>query len=321
MLKSMRELVSRGDNKNLLRLSSILLLVAALGALASQGVLLHPDNILNVLQQNTVLLIVVGAQFLVVVTGGFDLSVGAAVSLASVVFVATLDLGPVTATFCALGSGLALGLLNGLIVTFVRLPSFVVTLATMQIGYSVARLVTGGGTMDASAAGTIIPASWLGIFGITFLAIPLPIWLALFTLLVVALYLRTATGYFVFAIGGNARAAYLAGAPVDFTRVATYALASLVAAVAGVLFCLRVGYGDPQAALTMPLDSIAAVSLGGVSLIGGRGSLVAAVMGVVILAMLDNLLNLLGISVLLQPVVKGVIIIMTVWAYSLQKDA
>ena len=90
--------------------------------------------------------------------------------------------------------------------------------------------------------------------------------------------------------------------------------------MAGLLFSLRVGYGDPQAGVMLPLDSIAAVSIGGVSLTGGRGSLIAGFMGVLIIAMLDNLMNLLGVNVTLQPVVKGVIVILTVFAYGLRRD-
>ncbi len=152
----------------------ILLAVVVLGAVASKGVLIQPANLSNILQQNAVLLVVVVAQFLIIVTGGFDLSVGAAVALASVIFVATMGYGPVAASFAALASGLLIGLLNGAIVTFVRLPSFVVTLATMQIGYSVARLVTGGGTIDAAANGATIPAGWLGFYNLDMWAFPRP---------------------------------------------------------------------------------------------------------------------------------------------------
>jgi ribose transport system permease protein len=311
---------SSSEQKNLLRLLAILLAVALIGAAISGGVLLRPENLSNILQQNAVLLVVVTAQFLVIVTGGFDLSVGAAVALASVIFVGSLDHGVGLAILAALVSGVLLGFVNGVLVTFVRLPSFVVTLGTMQIGYSLAKVWTGGGTIDAAPGGATIPRQLNSFYSTNLLGLPLPVWVALIVLVVVAIYLRSSTGCFVFAVGGNSRAARLAGIPTSRVRLVAYTTASLAASVAGLLFSLRVGYGDPQAGVMLPLDSIAAVSIGGVSLTGGRGSLLAGFMGVLIIAMLDNLMNLLGVNVTLQPVVKGVIVILTVFAYGLRRD-
>jgi ribose transport system permease protein len=314
-----RALVGAGtEQANLLRLLGILLLVVAIGAALSGGILLRPENLSNILQQNAVLLVVVTAQFLVIVTGGFDLSVGAAVALASVIFVSSLDHGVVPAILAAFASGIAFGIANGILVTFVRLPSFVVTLGTMQIGYSLAKMVTGGGTIDAASEGAAIPQALVSFYATNLFGLPLPVWVALIILVFAALYLRSSTGCFVFAIGGNNRAARLAGIPVARVRLVSYAVASLIASVAGLLFSLRVGYGDPQAGIMLPLDSIAAVSIGGVSLTGGRGSILAGFMGVLIIAVLGNVMNLLGVAVSLQPVVKGVIIILTVFAYGLR---
>jgi ribose transport system permease protein len=315
-----RVLVGGGTEQgNLLRLLGILLVVVVVGAALSGGILLRPENLSNILQQNAVLLVVVTAQFLVIVTGGFDLSVGAAVALASVVFVSSLDHGVVLAILAALASGLVFGIVNGVLVTLVRLPSFVVTLGTMQIGYSLAKMVTGGGTLDVASGGTPIPQALLSFYSTSLIGLPLPVWVSFIILIVVALYLRSSTGCFVFAIGGNNRAARLAGIPVARVRLVSYAVASITASIAGLLFSLRVGYGDPQAGVMLPLDSIAAVSIGGVSLTGGRGSILAGFIGVLIIAILGNVMNLLGVAVSLQPVVEGVIVILTVFAYGLRR--
>ena len=305
--------VEQASNLSLLVL---LLVVVAVGAALSHGVLLRPENLSNILQQNAVLFVVVLAQFLIVVSGGFDLSVGAAAALASVLFVGLIDYGPVAAAFLALLAGLALGLLNGALVTFVRLPSFVVTLGTMQIGYSVAKMWTGGGTIQTGFAGGRISPSLLSFYSVDFLHIPLPMWVALALLGVVALFLRSSTGHFIFAVGGNAQAARLAGIPVARVRLSAYAVASIIASIGGLLFSLRVGYGDPQMGVWLPLNSIAAVSVGGVSLTGGEGSILSGFLGVLIIAMLDNIMNLLGVSVNGQPIVKGLIVIATIFLYT-----
>ncbi|WP_438390421.1 ABC transporter permease [Caballeronia sp. DA-9] len=299
-----------------LRLVGILLAVVLIGAIASGGILLRPSNLLDVVQQESILLVLVTAQFFVIATGGIDLSVGAVVALSGVVFVSALDAGPVVACLAALASGCVFGLVNGMIVTFVRLPAFVVTLGTMQIGYSVAKLWSRGGTIDASSGGAHIPRAMLSFYGDKFAGLPLALWTSLAVLALGALYLRTSTGGFTFAIGGNRRAARLAGVPVERVSLAAYAAGSTVAAVAGLLFVMRVGYGDPHTGVWLPLDSIAAISIGGVSLTGGQGNLVAGFIGVLILALVDNTMNLVGISALVQPAVKGAILILAVLAYS-----
>lgn len=303
-----------------LRLLVLLLVVAAIGAALSHGVLLRPENLSNILQQNAVLFVVVLAQFLIVVSGGFDLSVGAAAALASVIFVGLIDHGPAVAAFLVLLTGLALGLTNGALVTFVRLPSFVVTLGTMQIAYSMAKMWTGGGTIQTGFGGGRIPPSLVSLYSVDFLYIPLPVWVAIALLGIVALFLRSSTGHFIFAVGGNARAAGLAGVPVARVRLAAYIAGSIIASIGGLLFSLRVGYGDPQAGFWLPLDSIAAVSVGGVSLTGGEGSILSGFLGVLIIAMLDNIMNLLGVSVNAQPIVKGLIVIATVYLYTRNRN-
>ncbi|MFP6558912.1 ABC transporter permease [Paraburkholderia sp. B3] len=299
-----------------LRLACILAGVVLIGTLASGGILLRPSNLLDVVQQESILLVLVTAQFFVIATGGIDLSVGAVIALSSVVFVSALDAGPVFACFAALLSGCVFGLVNGLLVTFVRLPAFVVTLGTMQIGYSVAKLWSHGGTVDTSAGGRHIPHAMLDFYSEKLAGLPLAFWAALAVLGLGSLYLRTATGSFTFAIGGNRRAARLAGIPVEQVSLAAYATGSTIAAAAGLLFAMRVGYGDPHTGVWLPLDSIAAISVGGVSLTGGQGNLVAGFIGVLILALVDNTMNLVGISALVQPAVKGVILLLAVLAYS-----
>jgi len=268
-----------------------------------------------VLQQNAILLVLAIAQFLVILTGGIDLSSGGVVALASVLFVSYLDYGIPAAGLIAVAGGAAVGLINGALVTFVRLPSFVVSLGTMQIIYSLAKVFTGGGTVQSSASGAPLPDAILSFYATSLAGIPLPLIAVAIVLALIALYIRCLPGHLLYAVGGNARAAHLAGAPVRAVRVAAYAIASGLAALGGVLFAARVGYGDPQAGIWLPLDSIAAVAIGGASLTGGRGSLAATVAGVLIIAVLNNAMNLLGAPPTLQPTIKGVIIVLAVFVY------
>ena len=303
------------DHFDLLRVLLALSAVVIGASIISKGIFLQPENIGNVLEQNSLLLILGVAQFFVILVGGIDLSVGAVVALSSVLFVSFLDYGTPAALSVAMIGGCAVGLLNGVLVTFVRLPSFVVTLGTMQIVYSLAKVFTGGGTLHAGRDGAAIPNSILQFFQNSFAGIPLPLLTFAGVLVVASIYLHSAYGRYLYAIGGNDRAAYLSGIPVAGSRVAAYIFASTVAAAAGVLFVARVGYGDPQAGTWLPLDSIAAVSIGGASMKGGRGTVVAVVAGVLIIAVLNNVMNLLGAPPTLQPTIKGGIIVLAVYVY------
>ena len=309
------------DQSDLLRVLVVLAGVVAAASLASRGVLLAPENIANVFQQNAVLFVIAMAQFIVVLTGGIDLSIGSVVALSSVLFVGFLDLGPVAATAIALCGGAAVGLVNGFLVTWVRLPSFVTTLGMMQIVYSLAKVFTGGGTIISGLRGAALPDFVVSFYARSLLGVPLPVLVFAVMFAVVVLYLRCAPGYFLYAIGANERAARLAGVTVNANRIAAYAVASSIAAIGGILFAARVGYGDPQAGVWLPMDSIAAVSIGGASLTGGRGTLYATIAGVLIIAVLNNAMNLFGVPATLQPTVKGAIIVVTVLIYSRRSQA
>jgi ribose transport system permease protein len=313
--------VFTADQSDLLRVLVVLAGVVIAASVASRGVLLAPQNIANVFQQNAVLFVIAMAQFIVVLTGGIDLSIGAVVALSSVLFVGFLDYGSAAATAVALAGGAAVGLTNGLLVTTVRLPSFVTSLGVMQIVYSLAKVFTGGGTITNGLGGATLPGFIASFYASSLLGVPLPVIVFAVMFAAVALYLRGSLGYFLYAIGSNARAARLAGIKVSRTRIAAYVVASSIAAVGGILFTARVGYGDPQAGVWLPMDSIAAVSIGGASLTGGRGTLYATIAGVLIIAVLNNAMNLFGVPATLQPTVKGAIIIVTVLIYSRRSEA
>lgn len=306
------------DTRSILKILVILIAMMVFAAVFSKGVFLQPKNIVNLVLQNAGLIIITLGQLLVIVTMGIDLSVGAVMAVSSVLVVLFQDQGLIPSFAVAILGSLVFGLVNGSLVTFLRLPAFVVTMATMQIGYSVAKLLSDaagsrGGTVYTGLGGAEIPTSFVDFYKSTLFGIPGPLFVCLAFLIIIALYLRTSNGHFIFPVGGNERTAFLSGIPVWKVKMAVYAICSVLAGVAGILFASRVGLGDPQAGTWIALDSIAAASIGGASLSGGVGTVLGTLFGVVILGVLNNIMNLLGVPPTMQPAIKGLVILITVY--------
>jgi len=211
------------------------------------------------------------------------------------------------AIVAGLAVGLALGLFNGLVITRFRLPPFVATLGTLSIARGLTRLWTGG-----------FPITGLGKeFGYIgtghFWGVPMPVWISAALVIVFAVATRrTRFGRYLYAVGGNERAAMLSGLNVGRIKLLVYTLGGGLAAVAGLLVTARVDSATPNAGISYELDSIAAVVIGGTSLSGGRGSILGTVLGCLIIGVLNNGLVLLAVSPDWQLVVKGLVIILAV---------
>ena len=178
----------------------------------SKGIFLQPRNFVNLILQNSGLIIVTIGQLLVIAVAGIDLSVGAVMAVSSVLVVLFQDYGLAGAFAIALGGSLIFGLVNGVLVTFIRLPAFVVTMATMQIGYSVAKLLSDaagsrGGTVYTSLLGSELPTDFTAFYKTPFLGIPQPLFICLAFLIIIAIYLRSSNGHFIFPVGGNEKTA------------------------------------------------------------------------------------------------------------------
>jgi ribose transport system permease protein len=308
------------DTRAILKILAILVGMMALAALVSQGIFLQPTNLVNLIYQNAILIIIALGQLLVIITGGIDLSVGAVLAVSSVLVVLFQDYGLPGAFAIALLGSLLFGLANGFLVTYVRLPAFVVTLATMQVGYSVSKILSGGGAVYAGLAGAEISPGLQQFYKDSLLGVPYPLIICLIFLVLIGMYLRTSFGHFAYSVGGNQRAAYLSGVPVRVVKMAVYVLAATLCCVGGILFVSRVGVGDPQAGTWVPLDAIAAVSIGGASLAGGIGTVAGTLIGVLILSVLNNIMNLLGVPPTLQPAIKGLVILLAVYLNSARKQ-
>lgn len=281
-----------------------LLLIGLLASLASP-VFLTETNLRNILNQASILGILACAQFLVVLIGGFDLSVAAIMALASVIF-ATLAPGSVPlALLAALAAGAALGALSGVAVTFGRVAPLIATLGVMGIARGMAFVVSEKSVAVPEAL--IAPAK----AGIWLFSVPVLIWIAIAAILANILG-RTRFGRNLYAIGGNERSARLAGIPVRLRQITVYTLSGLLSGIAGLVLVVRTSSGVPQIGEGWELDAIAAIVIGGARLFGGEGNIVKAMVGVLIYQMIANIMNLVNLDPFYQDIVKAVVIITVV---------
>jgi fructose transport system permease protein len=271
------------------------------------------QNFSLILQQVMVIGVIAIGQTLVILTAGIDLSCGMAMALASIImtkFAVSYGLNPYLAVLCGLIVGLVIGFANGILVTKIRLPAFIVTLGTMNIVFAITQLYSGAQTVtDLPESLTYLGNTFqLGQSTFTYGTV---LMLALY--LVTWLFLRdTAPGRHIYAVGNNREAARLTGIPTHRVLLGVYMLAGVFYAIAAVLSVARMGVGDPQSGQTDNLDSITAVVLGGTSLFGGRGTIVGTLIGVLIVGVFRNGLTLMGVSSIFQILITGILVILAV---------
>lgn len=272
-------------------------------------------NIANILQQNSIIGIVACGMLLMIILGGFDLSVGAVGAMTSVL-AATLivDMNTTVGIVAAILAGLAVGAANGTFVAILGMSPFVVTLGTQSVVL--------GGVFIATQAKPVygVPESFTQI-GLGRIA-GIPIVTLVFAAVVVAVWalLRfTRFGHYIYAVGGNPEAARLAGVNVTWVTIGTYAIGGTLAGLAGVMLLAQTGIGQPSSATTWALSAIAAVVVGGVPLSGGAGKVSAVVLGTFLLGVVANALNLNGVSSYWQPAVTGAVILVAVGVDSYQR--
>jgi fructose transport system permease protein len=276
---------------------------------------LSGENLSLVLQQVMVVGVLAIGQTLVILTAGIDLSCGMVMALGAVVmtkFAVDYGLHPVLAVFCGVAITSAFGFVNGWLVTKVKLPSFIVTLGTMNIAFAITQIYSKAQTV------TDLPPS-LTALGNTFSLFGTQIGYG--TVLMLVLYLlawlglrETAPGRHVYALGNNAEAARLTGIAVNRLLIGVYALAGALYGIAALLSVARTGVGDPQAGQTENLDTITAVVLGGTSLFGGRGLVLGSLVGAVIVGVFRNGLTLMGVASVYQTLITGILVILAVAA-------
>lgn len=267
------------------------------------------SNLLNVAQQTSInAIIAVGLTF-VIISGGIDLSVGSVVAFAGVVMASLLqrDVPAALAIAGGLGTGLVAGVANGVLITFGRLPPFIATLGMMSVARGGALLYTDGRPISGFGEGF----RWLATGELLF--VPVPIFLMGVVYAAAHFVLRrTSFGRYVFAIGGNEEAALLSGVPVRLHKTMVYGACGMLSGLAAVVLTARLNSAQPIAGINYELDAIAATVIGGTSLMGGQGSVLGTLIGALIMGVLRNGLNLLGVSSFIQQLVIGVVIILAV---------
>jgi len=297
-----------------------LVLMVALLAWRTHGDSLTVSNSMTVLLQISINLCLSIGMTMIILSGGIDLSVGSVLAFSGAVAAGLLKNGLAVSQFnllieftvfgaivAGLVVGMILGWFNGFVITRFKLPPFVATLGTLSIARGLTMLWTGG-----------FPITGLGdTFGFMgtghLVGVPMPVWISA---ALVALFLlvtrRTRFGRYLYAVGGNERAATLSGLNVKRVKVLVYTLGGGLAGVAGLLMTARLDSATPNAGISYELDSIAAVVIGGTSLAGGRGSILGTVLGCLIIGVLNNGLFLLNVSPFGQQVVKGFVILSAV---------
>ena len=294
-----------GDNKILFIFIALFIVMSAV----------RPDafftytNLTNLLKQIAVNAILAVGMTVVMTTGSFDLSVGSVVGVAGVVVALSARAGVpgIAALLIGVLVGAAFGCVNGLAIAAFKIPSFIVTLAMMQAARGLSYMFCGGFPV------TGFPKSYLFIGQGYFLGIPVPVYImAAVAVLVAVLMRQTKFGRYVYFIGGNEEAAALSGINVFKTRGLSHTLCGLLAGVAGIVLTFRVGSAMPAAGEGFEMDAIAAAVIGGCSLSGGVSRISGTVLGALILGLISNGMNLLGVTTYPQMVIKGAIIFVAV---------
>ena len=284
-----------------------LVVVCGVAALISDR-FLSPININNVLLQGAVMTVIVIGMTYVIICGGFDLSVGSVVALSGCIgTMVMVEAGIVLGVAAGIGIGAVVGVVNGLVVTRLDVNPFIATLGTMVLVRGVVFLVTGGAPVvgEDGLPDLFNDFATERLFGIHYL-----IWLPIILVIIFSWILhRTAYGVRLFATGGNTEAAFLSGINVGRVRASAYVWCGALAGVGGVMLASRLQSGQPTAGAFYELTAIAAVVLGGASLFGGEGKLYKSVIGVFIMIVLANALNLANVHSYWQEVAVGLVIV------------
>ncbi|MCE0495044.1 ribose ABC transporter permease [Vibrio salinus] len=271
------------------------------------------DNILNILRQTSVNAIIAVGMTLVILTAGIDLSVGSVLALCGA-FAATMVQmeWPVFITLIiTLAAGAVLGGISGLAIAKGKVQPFIATLVTMTLLRGVTMVYTDGRPISTGFTDAADAFAWFGtgyLFGI-----PVPVWL-MAIVFVGAWYLlnHTRFGRYVYALGGNESATRLSGINVDRVKLGVYAIGGFMSALAGIVVTSRLSSAQPTAGMGYELDAIAAVVVGGTSLMGGKGKITGTLIGALIIGFLNNALNLLDVTSYYQMIAKALVIFLAV---------
>ncbi|MBY0758632.1 ABC transporter permease [Sellimonas caecigallum] len=290
-------------------LIALVLLVIVIGVISPE--FRTVGNFLSLLRQSSINGLIAFGMTAVILTGGIDLSVGSVLALSTALCAGLIANGmPVgAAMLLALVIGTGLGLISGILVTKGRLQPFIATLVTMTVYRGLTMIYMDG--KPISNLGDSFTLKVVGKGNFYHIPIPVILFILIFVLFMFILE-KTTFGRRVYATGSNAQAARLAGVNIQRTKMAVYAISGAMAALSGLILLSRLGSAQPNLGDGYELDAIASVALGGTSMNGGRGRIWGTFVGVLIIAVLNNGLNILGVSSYYQDVVKGIVILIAV---------
>ncbi len=269
------------------------------------------DNILNVIVQTTPILLIAIGQTYVLITGGIDLSIGSNIAIGGVVSAMLMTSGVpiIIAAFAGVLCAAIVGALNGALVTYGKLPPFIVTLGTMTAIRGITLTLTKGIPISG------LPEEFTAIGIKETLGIPNPIYIMIICVLIFGFILaKTKTGRYTYSLGSNFEAARLSGVNTHGALIKVYAFSGILAGVAGLIMAARIISAPPTAGMGYELDAVASSVIGGASTMGGEGTIAGTVIGALIIGVLRNGLNLMGVSPFIQQIVIGIVIIGAVFA-------
>jgi ribose transport system permease protein len=274
------------------------------------------NNLYNIGKQASIILIIGLGMTVVIVSEGIDLSVGSLMAITisgMAVMNIVYGIGIYTAMLIAIVSTVFIGMLNGVIIQYGKVPAFITTLGMMGIVRGFVLLISRGNPSMS------FPDEFLWFADGTFLTVPIPIVASIVVTIAVSLFLTfTSLGRGVFAVGGNEEAARLSGINIPLVRIVTYSISGLCCAIAGVIFAARVGAAVPSAGVGYELSAIAAVIIGGTPLTGGQGKISGTVLGALLMAVISNGLNIVEVDPYWQGIVIGAIIVFAVMMSNLK---
>ena len=277
----------------------------------TRSTFLTPKNMFNILRQNASNLFLATGMTMVIILGGIDLSVGSVIALSGVVAagcVVNFGLPEAVGFIAAIAVGAAVGLFNGFIICKTDIPPFIVTLASMNITKGIALVLTGGAPIRCMTDAFKFPGA--GYVG----PVPTPVILMFIIFILAALMInKTQLGRHIYAVGGNVQAAKFSGISVQKVKFIVYAYTGVMAGIAGVVIASRLYSGQPTAGDGAEMDAIASVVVGGTSMSGGSGRIGGTLIGVLIIGVLNNGLNLMGVDSNFQYIVKGLVILLAVY--------
>ncbi|HEL0588611.1 ABC transporter permease subunit [Streptococcus equi] len=273
---------------------------------------LTTNNLLNLLLQVTANGFIAFGMTFVILTGGIDLSVGSSLALSSALAAGLIGGGlPVpVAIVLAICLGGLFGMLNGLLIAYGKLAPFIVTLATMTIFRGATLVYTNGNPVTKGLSDSFL-FQFLGQGYIVGIPFPVILMFLVFVILAILLH-KTAFGKAVYALGGNEKAAYISGIKLNKAKIIIYTISGMMASLSGLIITSRLSSAQPTAGASYEMDAIAAVVLGGTSLSGGKGRIWGTLIGALIIGVLNNGLNIIGVSAFWQQVVKGIVILIAV---------